>query len=329
VIIRFFKSNQQATFIAIPLLVIALWVEGFLKQVPLDLNSAMPIYKLITCFYSIKTDIVYRILAMTLLILQAIYLNNVINKHEVLYRKSHLPAMVYCVLMSLFIPFLNLHPILLLSPLLIIFLDTILSFYKSNSNSMAFNCGLLIGICTLIYFPSIILFLVVLTGLIILRPFYWRNWIVAIIGLILPFYFISIYFFCIDGLGRFWMIEIPGYFVHLIKLDFIFSRPVKLLSVTIAFVLILSLFKLQSNFFKNVIKTRNYQIVLLFYLFLSGTTLLLCTSMRLEDFSILSIPASIFISYYFLSSKRFVWIEVMMFFILFLIIYNQVLFKGN
>jgi hypothetical protein len=326
-IIRFFKSNQQATFLAIPLLVIALWVEGFVKHVPLDLTSAMPIYKLIMYFYSIKTDLIYRIVALCLIILQAIYLNNIINKHEVLYRRSHLPAMVYSALMSLFIPFLNLHPILIISTLLIRLLDSILYFYKSNTNNIAFECGLLIGIASMIYFPSIILFLMVLIGLIILRPFYWRNWIIAIMGLLLPFYFISIYYFWMDRLGKFWTIEIPCYFVHLIKFDFIFSRPVKLLSFTVAFVLILSLFKLQSNFFKNVIRTRNYQIVFLFYLLISGGTLLLCPSIRLENFLILAIPASIFISYYFLSAKRTTWIEVIMFLILFLIFYNQIQFN--
>jgi len=326
-LIRFFKSNQSATFIAIPILVIALWIEGFMKQVPLEINSSMPVYKLAIYFYSAKTAIIYRIIALGLIILQAIYLNNIINKHEVLYKKSHLPALLYCILMSLFIPFLNFTPLLLINILLIKLLDTVLSFYKSTTNDLAFNCGFLMGVCALIYFPSIIIFFLILFGLMILRPFYWRNWVASIIGIILPFYFISIYYFWTDKLEKFWGLEIPGYFIHLIRIDFSFTRPVKILSIAIAFIVLLSLLKLQSNFFKNVIRTRNFQIVLLFFFVISGLSLFLCPKIQLEDFSIIAMPSAIFISYYFLSSKKTILVEFLMLLLLLLLIYNQIVFK--
>jgi hypothetical protein len=327
-IIRFFKSNQQATFFAIPILILALWLEGYIKKLPLEIMHAMPVYKLFVWYYNENTDIIYRTLAIGLLIVQAIYLNNIINKHEVLYKRSHLPALIYCVLMSLFLPLLNLQPILIIGILLIRLLDNVLSFYKSSTNNLALDSGLIIGISSLIYFPSIILFLIVLIGLIILRPFYWRNWIVAIIGLTLPFYFISIYYLWNNKLGKFWIEEVRGYFVHLIKFDFIFSRSMKLLSITIISLLILSLLKLQTNFFRNVIRTRNYHIILVFWLIISMASLLLCPLINLESFSLMAIPASIFISYYFLAVKRTVWLEIIFLFLLFLIIYNQVVFKG-
>ncbi len=327
-IIRFFKSNQQATFFAIPILAIVLWMVGFLHSIPMTTNFPMPIYKLIMVFYAVKTDLAYRILGFGILILQSIYLNNIINKHEVLYRRSHLPALFYCVLMSLYIPLLNLHPVLLVNMLLILLLDKILSLYKSTSNFIAFDCGLIIGVCALIYFPSFILFLLVLIALVILRPFYWRNWIVAILGMTVPFYFITIYYFWIGNLRKFYAHDLPQYFIHYLRFDFSFPRPMKVLAMLTGIVLLLSLLKLQSNFFKNAIRTRNYQIVLLIFFLLTIASLLLSPAMRLEDFSLIAIPASIFISYYFLSTKRTIFSEVIMLLLLFLIIYNQIVFKS-
>lgn len=327
-LIRFFKSNQPATLFAVPVIVLLLWIEGFMHQSPLPTSDAMPIYKLILLYYSPRTAIIYKIIALGLLIFQAIYLNNIINKHEVLFKRSYLPALLYVALMSLFIPFLNLHPIILVNTLLIVLLDKILSFYKTTSLITVFQCGLLLGVGSLIYFPSIMLYISLLIGLAILRPYNWRDWIASVIGLTLPYYFLSAWYFYFDTLENFWKIKIPGYFIHLIRFDFTLTNPMKALMATLGATLLLSLFKLQSNSYRNTIKSRNFQVVILFLLIFSGASFLLSPRLYLEHFCIIAIPLSIFTSYFFLSVKKTFWVEILMFIIIGLLVYNQVIYRG-
>lgn len=325
--IRFFKSNQQATLFALPILTFLLWVMGFKNHVVLSNLNGMPLYKVLLVSNGSGAWIFYKILAFVLVVVEAIYLNLVLNFHEVLYKRSHLPSLFYCILMSLFVPFLNLNAVLAINFLLILLLDKILLLYKSNTLTIAFEGSLIIGLCSLIYFPSIVYCIMLFLGLLILRTFSWRDFIGSLIGLLLPYYFFSIYLFWVDGLGDFWLKLIPSFFNHSIKLGFNLAAPQKVLMLTYAALLVLSLFKLQTNYFKNTIKVRNFQIVIGLFLIISASSFVLCPIIQIEHLCIMAIPSSIFISYYFLSVKNRLMLELVFLFILFLIIYNQIIYK--
>jgi hypothetical protein len=51
------------------------------------------------------------------------------------------------------------------------------------------DAGLLIALASLIYFPSIFFFICLLITLLFIRPFIWREWVFAFIGLLIPYAF--------------------------------------------------------------------------------------------------------------------------------------------
>jgi hypothetical protein len=72
----------------------------------------------------------------------------------------------------------------------------ILSTYKTERISLHFlDAGLLISLASLFFLPAIVFFLFLLAALILLRPFIWREWTYAVLGLISPYLFLaSVYY---------------------------------------------------------------------------------------------------------------------------------------
>jgi hypothetical protein len=90
-----------------------------------------------------------------------------------------------------------------------------------------------------------------------------------------------------------------------------------------AFIFILSLLKMQANFYKNVIKTRGYQQVLFFFLLTAILCFLLANKSGFFTLTILSIPLTFFISYYFLSVQKNWWSEVLFLALIISVIFNR------
>jgi hypothetical protein len=95
-----------------------------------------------------------------LVFVQAIIFNIVVNNHGLLPKPSYLPALLYITSASLFMPFLVLSPTLICNLLLIWMMDKLLKIGKSpNVIMIMFDIGMIIAAGTLIYFPFIVMLL--------------------------------------------------------------------------------------------------------------------------------------------------------------------------
>lgn len=118
---------------------------------------------------------------------QAFHLNLVLNKHEVLYKSTWLPSLLYLFMAGLLPPFLWMHPLLFVNSILIFVLDRLFSLYKNPSPlSLAFDSAFLLSLSALFYLPAVILFIFYFLCMIILRPFSWREWMAGIMGMFFP-----------------------------------------------------------------------------------------------------------------------------------------------
>ncbi|MBK8608993.1 MAG: hypothetical protein IPL84_03345 [Chitinophagaceae bacterium] len=61
-----------------------------------------------------------------------------------------------------------------------------------------FNMGMAIGICTFFYFPSLAFAALIIFGLAITRPFKLAEWLMALLGIITPYYFLLSLVFLTD-----------------------------------------------------------------------------------------------------------------------------------
>ena len=184
----------------------------------------------------------------------------------------------------------------------------LISLFKNDFPvSALFDSGFVTGIASLIYFPAFVLIPFLLTTLIVLRPFRIKEWLITLIGIILPYFFVSTYMFWNHELVPFWKKYLSHFHGIHPQILIVNQLPLLILGVSVFAFLILSLLKLRSNYRKNIIRTRNYQQIFLILLIYGAGWLVLCEKIELIHFTFLLIPVSVFCSYYFVAAKK-IWI---------------------
>ena len=289
--------------------------------------NPMPLYNVVYGFLSKGPVWLAGLAGFLLTTSQVFHLNSIVQKHEVLYKNSYLPALFYLLFLAIIPPFLVFHPVHIVNSILIFILHKLFKIYKSaTAQSLAFDTCFLIGIATLFYLPAISLFLLFALSILILKTFSWRDFVTGLIGLAIPFFFTFLYYFWFDGLDeladRFFLknirqlwdmggLELQGYRVTLGLILVIFA---------------LTLVRIRQNFYKNVTRIRNFQQVIFILLGVSILSLLFTSGLTaVYRFSILVIPLSVMISYYFLAAKKKWWTETLFWVILGVLIFNHIM----
>lgn len=326
-IIRIFKSNHPALPFAIPIICGLLWLPAFLGMTHTLIipEVSMPLYRLLAFLIQ---DIPYQfqaVLACLILISQSLLLNYIVNTKEVLHKRSFLPALWYSIFMSLLPGFLSINPGLLASGFVLLAFSQLLALYKSNSPlHIAFNAGFFFGIASLFYLPTFIDFFLLWIALLLLLPFSWRGFVTGLIGLLIPFFFASVYYLWVDQLPVFLNELLWNNFSKSLQLHFAFM-PSNWMGIGFLMILFaLSLWTLQKNFFKNVIRTRNFQQLILMLFVLNLLSSFLAGKLDAFHFSLFALPLSVIISYYFLVLKKNWWGETIFWILIISIISNFV-----
>ena len=325
-IISFFKAQQPLVFILLPLALLVIWIFSGFQYFTVVADNGMPLYSLFMSLTNNWPAWLLVFLGYLLVCSQCLHLNAILNKYEVLYKASYLPALFYLLFSAILPQFVVFHPILFVNTIMLFVFEKILRLYKNNLPlSLDFDSCLLISLASLFYFPAALFALLFFISLSILKPFSWRDWVVGLLGLLTPYFFAFVIFFLKDQWREF--------------LDFILSTPIrekmeirdlvpKAYQVTIlvagAFFLA-ALLKLRNNFYKNDIRTRNYQQVIIVFFLTSAGSALLTRENMLFKLSAMTIPLSVIVSNYFLSIKKRWWAEILFYILLATLIFNYLI----
>jgi len=302
--IRYFKTIQPAALFSIPVLGLILWFPGFFKAQ----SSLAPYDSLLLNGVSQIPVLAQVLISIVLVSLGAIYLNYVTNKHDILYRHSYLPALFYVILMSFHKDVIQFHPLLVSNLVVIRALDKTFSLFKNDAPvSPIFDSSFLLAIATLIYFPSFILFFLFLYAIYNLRSFSFREFMIAVVGFALPFFFIAVYGFWTDALGSATHNFFARFSIHKIQDGLAATKPLLGFAIFLAILILLALIRLRTNFYRNAIKTRSTQEILFLFFILSVGGLFFLPQVSFYHFTQLAIPFSVFLAYYFISAKKRLW----------------------
>lgn len=323
--IRFFKSPQPAALFSVPFIILVLWLQAFFKHPVSDKETGMLLFDLLSSVLNLLPAFVQTLIAVALISFEAIYLNNILNRYEVLYKNSFLPALMYTLLMSLALPVLEFHPVILVNLLLLRVIDKTFTLFKNDSPIPSlFDSCFLISIASLIYLPAATMFILFLIALLILRPFNLREWMIALIGFGLPYFFLSVYFFWTDQLSIAWKNIIQNFVPAHLQFGFTIEKPLMFLFIMLGLILLLSLKRLVQHFYKNTVRTRSYQQILILFFIIAAASSFLLKTIPLYQMTILAIPLAVFFGYYFLAAKRRIWFSEMLLWILIgLIVWNH------
>lgn len=183
----------------------------------------MPLFGLLEPFL-IGWPRLAQLVAFLLLLGVAFLLNYMVHQHQLLAKKSWLPALLVVVLGSCTPDLLQLSPQLIalvfLLPAVHILADT---YRMTAAYRQVFNVGVLIALASLVYLPAAVFLVFVFFALVNLRPFIWREWIILLFGFLLPYVYVTAWYYWHDQVAELYSSRILE---PVLQRDFFLKLPV-------------------------------------------------------------------------------------------------------
>jgi hypothetical protein len=243
---------------------------------------------------------IYPLLTYVMLFSQAIILNKVVSNQRLLHKTNYLTAMSYLLITSLFTEWNHLSASLIINSLLIWVFSELCKLHNSpHPKTILFNLGIITGLATFFYFPSIAFSLLIIVGLLITRPFKLPEWIMVVLGILSPYYFLASWLYLTNRWKAF---HVPDIAVTVPSLNK--STWAYLAIVLIILALVVGAFFIQLNMRRQLVQTRKswglvflYLVVALFIPFLNETD-------NFEYWILTAVPVSVITSAAFLYPER-------------------------
>ncbi|RYY27738.1 MAG: hypothetical protein EOO04_09235 [Chitinophagaceae bacterium] len=204
----------------------------------------------------------YSFISFVILYIQATLFNRICNAQKMLPKPNFLPAMAYLLLTSL-IPEWNYF-----SAPLLINLFLIWTFYRMTNlyntqkpGASIFNIGIIMGVVTLLYQPAIVFVILLLLALFIMRPFRIQEWLIGLLGVTLPYYFLLLVLYLGDNWHWQQMLPTISFRLPTLPSSLIITLSIALL----VFPFVIGGLFVQNNLSKMLIQGRkNWSLLLLF-----------------------------------------------------------------
>jgi hypothetical protein len=290
---------------------------GFLNPVVPLTEHAAPLYKLLISWIS-PYPFLITLISFILILCEALLINYIVEKNEIINTTTYLPALVYIILMSLQPEMFSLHPIIIANLFILLALHKLMQTYRrETAYSEAFDTGFYISLACLFYIPTVVFIFLLWIGLIVIRPFIWREWVISLLGLALPWTYLIFAYFWDEKLDMlqydalYYTLIAPGKSFSTIK--FSISNYMQLA------VLVVSAFftagRFMRDFSKSTVRSRSNLLLILYFFIFSIISIILAPKYSIAYLSFLSIPFSILFSSYLLFAKK-EWIAEILFLLL-------------
>lgn len=306
------KSKQSYLIIYLPLMAILLWIVPFqYRNIEIPLFAYSPLAAWINTFFG--NPLIYFIIFLFIIVSAGIYINYLNTKFIILSERSYLPGIIFIILSSVLT-----KPDIPAALALLLVLFALGRLVESNKIEHlvyhSFDVSLLFSLSSILYFPSSIIILVVLVGLVSFRPFFWREWVYTLTGLIIPYFFLWIYLFITDQPVEKYILSFANNFSggDTIQINNLY----KYVWVSIVtFMIVISSLYLFFNYSKLKFLSRKI-FTLLFILFLiSSSSFFYIPFHNGSMFLFTSIPLSLLFSFYFIVEKK-AWVSELIFYML-------------
>jgi len=288
--IRLFLENRIGVLLLIPIIIAVYFFLNLFTGYYLTSNEVnLGLWEIQKVDSSILS-----IISLALVLINAIGLNVLFNLNEFLDKNAYIVTLLYVVNMSFYHSFYILNGSLLAHSFIILML---FQFFKLKQNIdgrvEAFNGGFFAGLAATFFPPLLISLPFVFIMILIIRPFYFREFLLNLIGFITPLLF-AITFIWLNNSTIDWQILSDKANAQ-IQTDFIVSI------IVFGILLFLSIFSLQARLQKSSIRLKK-QIQIIWVLILLAILLGFLDFIffkQIERFSLLMIPLSILLSYSF------------------------------
>ena len=230
-------------------------------------------------------------------------------------------ALCYILLTSLYQPWGNLTPALLVN-FLVIWLFSLLSklYNTSNAKPMIYNIGFITSVISILYFPAVFLIIIAFIAVGTLRAFRVNEWMVLLLGIITPPYFIIALLFLTDQLS-----VVSNYLPQVQPHGFILKENIPMLITAIIglYIIIDGFLSWSANSGKAVMQVRRSWGILLMMWLLSIPLVFIVKEGSFNYLILGLLPAAAITSNTFVYSKSSLYQTVLFWMLIAVIIYNN------
>ncbi len=233
--------------------------------------------------------------------IQAFLINKLNAKYYILKTNSYLPGILFILIIGSLLPLHRVQPLLFSNIFLIMAIDQVLSsLRKEKTIDSFFNAGFYLFMGSLLYRGLAFYILILYVGLFFFRTFSWREWIMPILGFLLPLIMLIGIMFLVNNTETFY----DNFFMN-IKFKLVNFSEFRISLPSIVFYIYTSLILLYSTIIyrNNKINSRKYMVFLSFMFLLSVLLFIIFETFYIEGLFIAAIPIAFFISYFLINLK--------------------------
>ena len=256
-----------------------------------------------------------------IIIVQALRFNTVLNNLKMFPKQYFITALCYILLTSLYPAWGNITPALLVN-FLVIWLFSLLSklYNTNNAKPMIYNIGFITSIISILYFPAVFLIIIAFIAVGSLRAFRINEWMVLLMGIITPPYFIVALLFLSDHLSA-----IYNYLPQVQPHGFSLKQNIPMVITAVAglFVIIDGFLTWSANSGKAIMQVRRSWGILLMMFLLSIPLVFLVKEGHFGYLILGLLPAAALASNTFIYSKSNLYQTVLFWVLIAVIIYNN------
>lgn len=280
-----------------------LLIYGFLLKLSMFFEPVIPgtqttdgfLYKyLLNFLISVfgKFPVVFSIITLVLVLTQAITLNRLVASQKLFQKPNYLTAMTYLLVTSVFTEWNVLSAPLLVNTILIWVWARMSGLYNNqNPKSSLFNIGIGIGLAAFFYPPSIAFSVLIIFGLIVTRPFRLAEWLIALLGIVTPYYFLLSILFLNDKLSAY---HFP---VITFSLPFFYASYWSFAAIILVLIaLFVGFYFVQDNFLRQLVQTRKSWSLTLLYLLVALLIPFINDAHTFSYWILSAVPLSVFIA---------------------------------
>jgi hypothetical protein len=311
----FKKRNPGSLLLLLLYAVVVKWTYFSMPQVATEPSAGgtlfQPIWKMLADGQ--ETSIRLRWVGLLFNFIHAWQLNSIINRHKMMGAANFLPAIAYLTISAAFPQWNAFSSWSVVGVILLWTFQAQFSLYQTaQTRGAVYNRCLVLGLLPLIEPSSFPFILWGIVGIWVMRPFRWAEWWVMMIGLLTPYYFLSIWKYWNGTAG--WYKVFPRGSFQLPALDD--PRALFVILALLAIPTLMGMLQVQSNLRKMLIPVRKGWTQWTVWLFLALTLPFILVQDNDPGYILVLLPVAAFQAcFYFYAPLRiipllFFWLEL-------------------
>ncbi len=251
------------------------------------------------------------VISLIIVLFVAFLIQQINSRYAIIKSRTKLPAAIYIIIIGGFTAMHTLHPVYFAAIFTLLGLNSLFSIFNNpNPQLEIFNAGFFIAIGTLFYFNLIVLLPAFLIAVSILRrERKWREFMILVIGFIIPVAFALTYTFFTDQLTDAIVVFQRNIFspINHFKTNY----PLQAFLGLLIFITIIGSFKIMQQYDSRKVSTRKYYMVLFVIFIFSMLSFIFIPATSQEMLVIAVVPITFLISNLFVTIESVFWRELL------------------